>query len=300
MQLAKLLHNPGAGDEAYNEQEISALVEEGGFKYSYSSVKEENWKDIDQEADLIILSGGDGTIRKVAKFLLDSEQNKKFPIALLPAGTANNIAKTLNINGSDKEIISSWHKKNLKAFDVGEIYDVPGVKFFLESFGCGVFPILMNEMKKQDEKELDTPEKKLKMAVKLLHEIIQSYEPQFCHIEIDGTDHSGKFLLVEVMNTRSIGPNLVLSPHADPGDGEFEVVLIPESQKEKFSEYIESLIKESEEPFMFDVCKAKNITIKSNKALTHVDDEVIEEHPPGHIRIELKEGLLDFFIQQEI
>ncbi len=38
-------------------------------------------------------------------------------------------------------------------------------------------------------------------------------------------DHSGRFLLVEVMNSRSIGPNLDLSPQADPGDGQFEIVL---------------------------------------------------------------------------
>jgi diacylglycerol kinase family enzyme len=59
----------------------------------------------------------------------------------------------------------------------------------------------------------DTPEG----ALKKLHEILSSYKPRQCHLEIDGTDHSGKFYMVEVMNIHSIGPNVALAPFADRG-----------------------------------------------------------------------------------
>ena len=41
--------------------------------------------------------------------------------------------------------------------------------------------------------------------LQLLREIISSYEPVHCKLEVDGTDHSGKFILAKIMNTKYIG-----------------------------------------------------------------------------------------------
>lgn len=109
----------------------------------------------------------------------------------------------------------------MKKYDVGRISNAEKGLFFLESFGYGIFPYLIEEMENADKEETDTPEKKIQTALKLLHKIILSYEPADCRIKIDETDHYGKFLLAEIMNIRSVGPNLFLSPDGDPGDGEF-------------------------------------------------------------------------------
>ena len=297
MKSATLLHNPEAGNEAYTKKELKSKIKAEGFKSSYSSTKKKGWGKIDSKTDFIIVAGGDGTVGKVAIKLLDKKLNKKHRIALLPLGTANNIAKTLGITAEAKEVIQSWHDKKLKKFDVGRIRNLPSAKFFLESFGYGVFPLLMQEMKHLDEKLMNTPEKKLDVAIKLLQEIILSYEPPYCKLEINGTDHSGKFLLVEIMNTQSIGPNLVLSPNGNPGDGVFEVVLIAENQKRNFLSYILSTIKETKQPYPFDVIKAKNVRIKCNEPHCHVDDELVKIRKETEVRIKLMEGMLEFMVQ---
>jgi len=66
-------------------------------------------------------------------------------------GTANNISKTLEIEGETEEIVQSWHNGNLKKYDVGRISNVDDASFFLESFGYGLFPYLMQEMEKADK-----------------------------------------------------------------------------------------------------------------------------------------------------
>jgi diacylglycerol kinase (ATP) len=295
MKVVNLLHNPTAGNEDHAKEELISLLEANGFGSCYSSVKK-NWK-MDEKVDFIVAAGGDGTTRKITKQLLDRKLSEKiWPIALLPLGTANNIAQTLEINGTTEEIIQSWHRAEIKKFDVGRIHHLPDAKFFLESLGYGIFPFLIKKMKKFDKKEIETPEIELKTALEVLHEIIFSYEPKQCNLKIDSVDHSGKFLLVEIMNTRLIGPNLFLSPHGDPGDGQFEIILIPENDKEKLASYISDKLKGIEVPYIFNQIKAKNITISWEGTHLHVDDEIIKIEKGKEIEIELREGLLEFLV----
>ena len=296
MKVINLLHNPTAGSEDHDREKLISLLEKNGFECQYSSTKED-WKDMDEKADFIVAAGGDGTIRKITRELLDRKlSDKTWPIALLPLGTANNIAQTLNVEGSTEEIIRSWHHTHVKAFDVGRIRGLPKVDFFLESLGYGIFPYLIKKMKKIEKEESRTPEQEIKTALETLYEIIFSYEPKQCHLTIDGVDHSGKFLMTEVMNTKLIGPNLFLSPHGDPGDGEFEVIMIPEKDKEKLAAYISDKLKGVESPYTFQQFKAKEITISWEGTHMHVDDQIIKIDKGVEIEIELRKGLLEFMV----
>jgi len=176
MKIVNLLHNPTAGSEDHDREELTSLMEKNGFECQYSSMKK-TWREIDERVDFIVAAGGDGTIRKITKQLLDRKLSEKtWPIALLPLGTANNIAQTLNIRGSAEEIIQSWHSSDIKAFDVGRIRGLSKVDFFLESLGYGMFPYLIKKMKKTEKSE--TPEEEIKTALEMLREIIFSYEPK--------------------------------------------------------------------------------------------------------------------------
>jgi diacylglycerol kinase (ATP) len=300
MKIVNLLHNPDAGNEDHSKEKLISLLEENGFDCLYSSLNKKTWKKMNEKVDFIVAAGGDGTIRRVTKQLLDRKPlEKTWPIALLPLGTANNIAQTLKINGNTEEIIQSWHNFNVKKFDVGRIHNLPDAQFFLESFGYGIFPYLIRKMKKMDKKDIETPEKEMQTALEILHEIIFSYEPKHCELKMDGVDHSGKFLLAEIMNTRLIGPNLFLSPHGDPGDGQFEIVLIPENDKDKLASYVSNKIKGTEEPYSFQQFKAKNIKISWEGTHVHVDDEIIKTEKDEKIKIEVREGLLEFLVPDQ-
>lgn len=298
MKLAKLLHNPGAGDEEYDKEDLVALIEAAGFRCRYSSTKKDDWKDIEADVDFLVVAGGDGTVRKITKELMDRKLlDKTWPIGLLPLGTANNIAKTLELEGETEELIQHWHEWNIKKYDVGRISHMDDVHFFLESFGYGIFPYLMGEMKKRSkEAEDQSPEEKLQTALEVLHQIIQSYEPHHCHLQIDGQDYSGTYLLVEVMNTRSIGPNLFLAPESHPDDGHFDVVLVPEKDRDKFASYVSHKINGVEDPGDFIIVKSKDIRISWEGTHVHVDDEVLKIRKEKEVAIDIREGLLQFLV----
>src|SRR5258706_10465064 len=87
-----LIHNPKAGRGKASPGALKKLLRDAGHKLSYHSCKERGWKEALMEpTDLVVVAGGDGTVGRVARRLT----GRGIPIALLPSGTANNIARTL-------------------------------------------------------------------------------------------------------------------------------------------------------------------------------------------------------------
>lgn len=301
MKKVKILHNPEAGKGETSKRELIKMIESAGFKCSYSSTKGISWENIEsKQVDFVVLAGGDGTVRKIAGELLDRKVlDKKLPIGLLPLGTANNIANTLGLSGVKAEIIRDWHHSVSKKFDIGKINGLDQPGFFLESFGYGLFPKLMQQMKKQKKDNIGDPKKRLEAALKMLRELILSAPVKKCNLQIDEKDYSGKFLLIEVMNIRSIGPNLNLAPDADPGDGEFDIVFITESQREALAAYVQKKIEGKEVVFEFPILKGKDLKIFWDGKHVHVDDEYHKLEKPVKIKIELREGLLEFLVPSE-
>lgn len=294
MKFVKLLHNPTAGDAEYSVEKLAEVIESGGFSCSYSSIKKINKEPIIESAqvDMVALAGGDGTIRKAAKQLIDEH----VPIGLFPMGTANNIATTLGIHEDPEEVVASWKKENIRSFDAGHITGLEHETFFLEGMGFGVFPTLMDAMKMPDKDQIPEPQERLRIAIRTLYDIVAIASGTPCTVTVDGRSLSGNYLLVEVMNTRSIGPNLELAPLADPGDGQFDVVLMSEDQRSKFLEYLSGKAEGKEKLTFFEVIRGKNVEMFWKGTTLHVDDERIDIDKPKHLSIEMEKGAFRFLV----
>src|SRR5680860_18619 len=121
MKIAQIIHNPTSGNAEHSKEELIKMVEKTGYEVHYISTNDEGWEKFDQNnLDLIVVAGGDGTVRKLAAVLLKNNvPDKQIPIHVLPFGTANNIARSLGIpTGKD------W---NIKTSTEGKI----------EKFSCG-------------------------------------------------------------------------------------------------------------------------------------------------------------------
>lgn len=295
MPRVKLIHNANAGDESHSERRLISMMESKGFICDYSSEKSDE-ADIPSETDFLVVAGGDGTVKKAAKKLLErSLVDKRFPIAIIPLGTANNLSRSLGIAGDIEQNIECWLKPKIKKFDVGRVYGLRKFKFFLEGLGYGIFPYLIYQMKEADKYVPDDPDKKIEAALKNLHKIILSYKKQNAHIVIDGQDHSGDYLMVEIMNIPSIGPNLVLAPEADISDGLFDIIMIKEDQRELLGAYVENKLKAREISIDIPVVRGKEIYIKWHGVDGHVDDKLIRKSDHPELKIDNHKGLLEFF-----
>ena len=102
---ATLLHNEKAGDKRHDRAALAHLLERGGHTVSYFVAKECDLAEaLGQPAEVIVAAGGDGMVARVVAHARSDGP----PIAILPLGTANNIAHSLEIDGSFDDVVASW------------------------------------------------------------------------------------------------------------------------------------------------------------------------------------------------
>lgn len=296
MAVVKVVHNPSSGKRNLPEELLIQIVEKAGFECRYSSTKNSNWKAIEPDVDIIFIAGGDGTVKKVAHLLID-QQKTHIPIFLYPSGTANNIGLTL---GLERSITSFTHLINYhgtQTFDIGQVSFPDNTQYFLESIGWGVFPKLIQTMDKYKEKLKEPLHNELPIALKKLYKIVKEYNPKYAVIETDHQRLTGFFLLVELMNTRSIGPQLTLAPLSSTKDEFFDLVVIPAHQRFHLLKYLEKKIKGEKAYFKLHPMRVKYVNIEWHGKRLHLDDKVLEGKNPT-LNISLYEHKLNFFIEK--
>lgn len=297
MKTAELLHNPTAGEEEHTEKQLVKSIKAAGFKCRYLSTKTDEWKHTDSNTEFYIVAGGDGTIRKVAKSIYCNE-TPDLPMAILPMGTANNIAQTMGLTRPAEEIMASWHNGCMKQVDTGNVTGYTKPIFFLEGFGYGVFPRLMHTMKRYDKASMSTDER-LQKALEELYSTVLAAPAQEYTITMDNKDYSGKYLMAEIMNIRSIGPNLVMAPEADPGDGYFDVILVTEQQRGLLAGYIAALMNGEKNPeFPLHPVSAQQIQVTSQELYVHADDKLMVLTEPLDMNIACGEKQLRFLVTE--
>lgn len=293
MEEAILLYNPNAGEEEDKRTALISQITRAGLKCTHVLI-DENWLEHSEVTDLIVVAGGDGTVRKVAIALLARKlQEKRVPLALLPMGTANNVATTLQIEGTVSQQVRKWKQADIRAIDVGWMSHSAGEGLFLEGAGFGVFPRLIKVMDKKKLNAVGSAAEELELAMTVLHGIIQEYKAKYCKITADDVCIEGKFLLVEVMNMQSIGPNLRLAPEADPADGKLEVVYVLEEDRAKLAACILDRLRGEETTIPCQRIKASRIQLQWDGRLAHADDELIRPKKKKGLYIEVRPGVLD-------
>lgn len=279
MKRVLLLHNQDAGDEDYFRSELVQIIKNEGHDCTYFPIKENNnWKKEIDNIDLIVVAGGDGTIRRIVKELMKrKKRDQRIPLAILPMGTANNLSRSLQYNPDldIKSRIRNWKDAKKNVFDLGEIHNAYRSDYFLEGTGYGIFPELIRQMDARDLSHLERAEDRLKLALQELHSIVLSAPAAPFQIEADGKLLEGKALLVEVMNIQSVGPNLNLAASAKIDDGVFDLVIVHEEQRNAFADHVAAQIGRQEDSWRYKSIQAKKLIIDCKSEYMHIDDELI-------------------------
>jgi diacylglycerol kinase (ATP) len=117
--------------------------------------------------------------------------------------------------------------------------------------------------------------------LRLLREAVQDEPARRWELELDGADLSGDLLAVEAMNVRETGPNVLLAPEADPGDGLLDVVLVTAEDRAALVAYLGARIENRPmgTPPLHSR-RGRNLIVRPPQSGTlRVDDEVLTENP---------------------
>ncbi|MDQ3396653.1 MAG: diacylglycerol kinase family lipid kinase [Deinococcota bacterium] len=261
---ATLIYNSNAGDDEPSSDDLLAGLRGAGYRV-HKPTEEDLDRVLKDPSGLVVAAGGDGTVGAVATRL----SGRGVPMAVLPLGTANNIGKTLGLEGPLEHLMAGLAAPRRRPFDIGLARGPWGETPFVEAVGAGLFAHTLASRASEEDKE---PQK----ALQLLKETLSNYQAQDCEVTLDGEDLSGRYLLVEAMNIRSLGPNLELAPEADPGDGLLEVVLVSEGEREALAGYLKRRLAGEESPSGLAVRRGRHLQFRW-RGPVHIDDDAWPE-----------------------
>lgn len=269
-----VLHNRTAGDEELSSGRLLALLRREGYNpryYDLHAALEEPEKLPDTER--IVVAGGDGSFRQVALKLAA----RKTPIALLPLGTANNVARSLGIEGSPAEVIASWDRYEPRRFDLGVARGPWGERHFVEGVGVGLFGRLIGILGRMAESEAhESAARPHRVASDLRSTAVLAHElaPIAVQASLDGEMLAGDILLLECLNIGRVGASFEAAPDADVSDGRFDVVIATLQDRPKLQESLSNALRETPLPSLLPVRQVQRLELTVPRCDFRIDDEV--------------------------
>jgi diacylglycerol kinase family enzyme len=294
-----LIHNPGAGSRTDGDTGgLVALLRDEGHDVRPQSAEDPDWvKALQEPADVVAVAGGDGTVARVAKAMV----GRGIPLAPLPAGTANNISRTLGLVGRHwEELVRAWPEARRVKLDVGVAEGPWGKRYFVEGVGAGLFACLLSSDDPQRKlAQFKRPDERVAHALEMLKKRSQDCGALDLRASVDGKDVSGRYLLFEAVSIPYVGPNLFLAPDSKQGDGQFDLIMVSEAERERLTKYLETWQTNRERLSVLPTQSGKHLHMEWNGFELHIDDELWPENgaprpDSGVIDVRIGEEAVEF------
>ena len=223
MKRLLFIYNPHAGKELLKPKladVIDIFVKAGyevvayptqAYRDAYKKIKKYD----SNEYDLVVCSGGDGTLDEVVTGMMMREN--KTPIGYIPAGTTNDFASSLHISKNMLEAADTIVTGTPFSFDIGQFND----DYFVYIAAFGIFTDVSYETKQSMKNILGHMAYILEGTKRLFN--IPSYKIKVTH---DGETIEDEFIFGMVTNSRSVGGfKRITGENVIFDDGVFEVTL---------------------------------------------------------------------------
>jgi diacylglycerol kinase (ATP) len=281
-----LLYSPGAGS-VVSLRELRTLIERQGHELvRVVDTQGDPAQLLDTATDLVVAAGGDGTVSTAAITL----SGRGIPLAILPLGTANNIAKTLKDDDAVAQVIRRWDLSRRQPMDLGVASGSWGDHKFLEGAGTGLVPRAIRSV--DDPGPVEHPPARLDRALWAYGVTLAQLEPVEVTVTLDGVSLTDEFLMVEVLNVPSIGPNLTLSGDADPSDGLFDVVLATEDDREELATYLRDRADGRDARVTLPSRRTRAVDLLGVD-LVHLDGHVYAADQPGTLSLRIEPAAIE-------
>lgn len=228
MKKIKIIENPSSGRQSADkrmERIIKLLLDEGYTINKFLTEKKddamnETIKTCKEDWDIIIVSGGDGTVNEVAKGIVYG--GRKIPVAILPSGTVNDFANHMELPKTPAEFVEMINKADYIDVDLGKIND----NYFVNVAAGG----LLSNVGYQVLPEAKLMLGRLAYYLEGVKEITtQGFDPIKLKIESEEFTGTEDILLFLISNSSSIGGFKNIAPKADVSDGYLDIILIKKS-----------------------------------------------------------------------
>jgi diacylglycerol kinase (ATP) len=170
---------------------------------------------VEQQVDLVVAAGGDGTVRVVA----DGLANSGIPMGIVPSGTANLLARNLGIPMAEADAIDVVLSGRTRTIDLIKLtIDGHESTHFAVMAGMGIDAMIMDETRADLKEKIGTAAYFV-AAARALGRL-----PVSMRIKVDDHHtHRRHAMLCLVGNVGKLPGNITLIPGAEPDDGRLDV-----------------------------------------------------------------------------
>lgn len=225
MKKMLFIYNPNSG-QGFLKSKLSDVLDifvKGGYdvtayptqKYHDAIAK---MRSCEEKYDLVVCSGGDGTLDEVVTGMMERPAEEQVPIGYIPAGTTNDFARSLHISRDILEAADTAVNGSVFPCDVGRFNN----DYFVYIAAFGLFTDVSYETKQSMKNILGHLAYVLEGTKRIFN--IPSYKIRVTH---DGEMIEDEFIFGMVTNSRSVGGfQGIIGKNVIFDDGEFEVTLI--------------------------------------------------------------------------
>ena len=225
MRQARLIYNPSSGpDTNHNGARLSHIVvslRRHGvattieLKTSGSAARALARDAVREDAQMVIVAAGDGTIAEVAAQLIGTAT----VLGIVPIGTMNNIARSLGIPLDIEAACALIGMGTTRHIDAGRVRGKDGAsaEYFLESSGTGLTKLGTLAGQAFEKR-------RWRLLPRALQRFLGAPLARV-QVELDGTRFEASTRLVTVCNAPLLGNNLLAAPGAKMDDGLLDVSL---------------------------------------------------------------------------
>jgi YegS/Rv2252/BmrU family lipid kinase len=262
--------NPAAGQDEPILSYINRTFLDSGIEWDISITKkagdaEKFARKLTGKTDVIAVYGGDGSVMEVAQALF----RKKQAMAIIPGGTANVLAKELNIPVDSKAALALLKENyTVKTIDMGMANDQP----FVIRINMGI----LADMVIQTDREMKTNLGQLAYGITTFQTLAQAQSVDYT-ITIDGETIEETGVALTVTNSGNIGiEGFSFLPDIDITDGWLDLILMNEVDFLSVLRVAGSTLFQMESDVL-KRWKGKKITISTPQPQHYICDDCILE-----------------------
>jgi diacylglycerol kinase (ATP) len=244
---ALLIHNPnaGSGGNARRKQldEARKILAAGGIEAELAETRGPgDATDIANRASqegrqLVIACGGDGTLNEVVNGLAGQANGHRVPLALLPGGTANILAKELGIPWDIPGATQKLLRCDVKEVALGlatPLAQPEKKKYFLSVAGAGPDGMIVYSV----DLELKAKVGILAYWYQGVREVLRY---KFPHFRVVAQGQTIEASLVVIGRTKNYGGPFKITTEADLYEDQFEVMALTTQSGFKYLSYLPTL-----------------------------------------------------------
>lgn len=224
------------------------------------------------DTDIFVAIGGDGTISTVAKNLINTDKI----LAIFPAGSGNGFSNETQFSKNLDELVEKLNHRKSRKIDT---FTVNG-RLSINVSGTGFDGKVVKEFEKTS--------RGFKNYIKVSLKTFFNYKP----IKLKFSDekyqqHNGKYLMINIANTRQFGNNAYIAPMASKSDGLVDMVLVkkfPLTYSPLFA--FRMFTKKLKEDDYITYLPVSEVEFKVNTKNWHLDGEFNKIKSPIHIKVQ--------------